>query len=293
MNATSPLALDSATLTRQIHALPSLPTVVLDLINQVNQGDRIDTIADTLSLDQALSAKVLQLANSPFYGLSGRVGSIRDGINVLGLNQLGCLVVAAAVTLQFAQLHGQSLKMDSFWRHNIACAVAARQLAQMQGLDAATAFTAGLLHDVGRLVADSLYPEEMARAVAWASRYDQPHCEAEQHLLGICHAELGARVCEHWHFRDDIVDAIAHHHQPGTGPGTSPSHPLRDVVHVADAIAHALDLTGDPDEAIPPINERVWERLALDEQRIVALLGSIEREFQELDVVLRTSRETP
>lgn len=124
------LKLDREALARDVRALPSLPTVVQELMMLVQKNEvQLDTITNTLSLDQALSVKVLHLANSPFYGLSGRVRSIRDAINILGMRQLSSLVIAAALTLQFEKLHGQSLHMNAFWRHSIGCATAARQLA--------------------------------------------------------------------------------------------------------------------------------------------------------------------
>ncbi len=96
------LKLDREALARDVRALPSLPTVVQELMMLVQKNEvQLDTITNTLSLDQALSVKVLQLANSPFYGLSGRVRSIRDAINILGMRQLSSLVIAAALTLQF------------------------------------------------------------------------------------------------------------------------------------------------------------------------------------------------
>ncbi len=203
---------------------------------------QLDTITNTLSLDQALSVKVLQLANSPFYGLSGRVRSIRDAINILGMRQLSSLVIAAALTLQFEKLHGQSLHMNAFWRHSIGCATAARQLAKRTGLDEQAAFTAGLLHDVGRLVVDSHHPLEAAQAIAWAEASDTPHCDAEYMLLGIDHTELGVlgvpplavyQRCDRCHRRPPPptafgrADADRHRsrgrrHHPRIGPGRCP-----------------------------------------------------------------------
>lgn len=254
-----------------------------------NKEVQLDTITSTLSLDQALSIKVLQLANSPFYGLSGRVRSIRDAINILGMRQLGSLVIAAALTLQFEKLHGKSLHMNSFWRHSIGCATAARQLAKRTGLDDQAAFTAGLLHDVGRLVVDSHYPVEAAQAIAWAEANDIPHCDAEHMLLGIDHAELGSWVCRHWRFTSDVTDALAgHHHPPPSGHLT-----LVDIVHVADAITHALDLAHSPSESVPRISAAAWARLGLQERELPALFGSIENEFNDLHTVLQPAKEAP
>lgn len=284
----TPLALDREALARDIRSLPSLPTVVQELMLLVRQADTpLDVVTNTLRLDQALSVKVLQLANSPFYGLSGRIDSVRDAINILGMRQLASLVIAAALTLQFEKLHGQSLHMDSFWRHSIGCAAAARQLAKRAGLDEPAAFTAGLLHDVGRLVVDSHYPLEAAQAIAWAEQNDMPHCEAERTLLGIDHTELGEWVCRHWRFSSDVIEAIACHHKPPPAGGVS----LIDVVHVADAITHALDLAKANTEAVPGIHAMAWNRIGLQEDELPALLGHIESEFNDLLAVLRPTKE--
>ncbi len=286
----SPLMLDREALARDVRALPSLPTVVQELMLMVqNKEVQLDAITNTLRLDQALSIKVLQLANSPFYGLSGRIGSIRDAINILGMRQLGSLVIAAALTLQFEKLHGKSLHMNAFWRHSIGCATAARQLARRVGLDEQAAFTAGLLHDVGRLVVDSHHPEEAAQAIAWAEQHDAPHCDAERLLLGIDHTELGAWVCRHWRFTSEVTDAIAGHHEP---PHAS-SVTLIDVVHVADAITHALDLADAATESVPSISPDAWARLGLQESELPALFGSIESEFNDVQAVLRPAKEAP
>lgn len=284
------ITLDRQALADDIRSLPSLPNVVVQLQALMMQNDAsIDCFANTLQLDQALSVKVLQLANSPFYGLSNRIGSVRDAINVLGLRQLGTLVLAAALTVQFEKLHGKALHIDAFWRHSIACAVAARQIARLHGMNEAAAFTAGLLHDVGRLVVDSHYPEEAAVIMEWADSQDLPYFEAEQALTGVHHAELGQWVCQHWHFAPEITEAIAGHHQPGSEPKAM----LADVVQVADALAHALDLAELASEAVPAIHRSVWQRLALTEQRTGVLLRGIEEEFQQLESVLRPRKETP
>lgn len=253
-----PLTLDRDALARNIRALPSLPTVVQELmaLMQAQEAD-MDRIGTTLSQDQALSARVLQLANSPLYGLSGRIASIRDGIKILGLRQLGSLVLTAAVTLQFERLHGQSLHMETFWRHSIACAVAAQHLARHVGLDEASAFTAGLLHDVGRLVLDSRYPSEMAQVLRWARAQDMCLCRAEQALLGIDHTEVGQWMARHWRFAPQVVEAIGQHHEPPPSGAVT----LIDVVHGADAMAHALDIALHDAEAVPPVNGWSWQRL--------------------------------
>jgi len=284
------LTLCRESLARSVSQLPSLPAVVTQLMDLMQRQDvSLEQVSTTLSLDQALSARVLQLANSPFYGVSGRVHSIRDGVSILGLRQLGTLVLAAVLSAQFEHLHGRALRLDEFWRHAIACAVAARALAQSQGMDPAMAFTAGLLHDVGRLVLDQQHPAEMSQAVAWAQAHDLSHEETESELLAVSHSEVGGWVADHWRLPVSVVAAIQGHHQPPASAQLS----LTDLVHVANAIAHALDLAGASDEAVPLMNPGSWARLGLRPTDLPPLLQQIEQEFQELRAVLRPSQETP
>ncbi|RUP25326.1 MAG: HDOD domain-containing protein [Curvibacter sp.] len=283
------LPLDRAHCIDQVRALPSLPAVVVQLMALLQQQDvNLDPIVETLSLDQALVAKVLQLANSPFYGMSGRITSIRDGINILGLRPLGTLVLAAVLTVQFERMHGKALHLDEFWNHSIACGVAARALAEDKGLDEASAFTAGLLHDVGLLVLDSLYPIEMAQAMQWAAEHDAPHLQAERALLGVSHAEVGAWLAAHWHFPPEVVEAIARHHNPPDSAQLS----LTDLVHGANALVHALDLAGVAHEAVPPLQPGVWDRMAPSRQNMPRLLARVEQEFEQLRAILRPPQET-
>lgn len=290
MSPSSLVPLDREGCIERVRALPSLPAVVMQLMALLQQQDvNLEPIAETLSLDQALAAKVLQLANSPFYGMSGRITSIRDGINILGMRPLSTLVLAAVLTVQFERLHGKALHLDEFWSHSIACAVATRALAAEQGLDEASAFAAGLLHDVGQLVLDSLYPVEMARALQWSVEQDVTSLEAEQSLLGVSHAEVGAWLAQHWRFAPEVVEAIARHHQPGDSAQLS----LTDLVHVANAVVHALDLAGVAHESVPPLHPGAWGRLSLSNQRMPELLARIEEEFEQLRAILRPGQEVP
>lgn len=276
--------LDRATLVAAVRRLPSLPAVVSQLLVMMQDPQAsLEQMAELLSLDQALAARVLQLANSPFYGVSGRIRSIRDGVMILGLRQLGTLVMAAGMTRQFDLLHGKALQLDIFCRHAIASAVASRALARLHGLDEAAAFTAGLLHDVGRLALDRCLPEGMAHVVLWAVQHDLSHSQAERQLLGWEHSEVGGWVSEHWRFSSDVVEAIRLHHEP---PQCS-TVCLADVVHVGNALAHALDLAGAPDEAVPPLEPAAWQRIAPPAGLPSTLLAGIEEEFAALQAVLR------
>ena len=268
-----------ATRIGQLRALPSLPQVVLDLQAALSRDDvSIDEIADTVSLDQALAAKALRIANCSFYGVPTRVVSIRQAISVLGLRSVSTLLTAAAVTDCFPRAACRGFDLRGYWRHGVAVALCARQLARRSGLDADVAFTAGLLHDLGRLVLATLEPTALDDAYRHRTAHDCQMRDAELAVLGTDHAALGAEVGTRWHFGAAVVSAVRLHHLPPDAPSAN----AVDLVHVADNIVHALDLVGDRDEIVPTLDPGAWNRVGLSPPACLSVFAETEAEVDGL-----------
>lgn len=269
-------ALDVASVRQRVAGLPALPAAVSSLMRLLeDQRISVEQCAEQLGRDQALTARTLRIANSTFYGVSGRVGSIHDAINLIGLRALRSVVTTAAVSMQFSPPTCEGFGFNGFWRHSMATACAARGIAAALRLDDEIAYTAGLLHDVGRLALAAHFPRPCA-AVLQATR--EPGASAgaiERSLLGLDHAAVGAAVAEHWHFPAAVIDAIAHHHAPHDGGETVS---VNDVVHVADALAHALDLGSDSAERVPVFHLPAWGRVERHAPAWADLLAPIESE---------------
>lgn len=268
----------------RVNHLPALPAVVMELLNSLDNSDvGIDALARRIALDQALAAKTLRLANSSFYGMSRKVTSIGDATSILGLRTLRNVAIAAGVCDSFAPSADSGFDFKAFWRHSIGTALCARSLAEVLRLDADTAFTLGLLHDVGRLALASSFPDDYAESLRHQQRQDCTTLEAERATLGTDHAAVGGLVAEHWRFAPGLVAAIVHHHLPPRAAGAAlPSGSLTDLVHVADNIAHALDLSHEVDDLVPPLSMDAWSRLALDEARCVKVFQRAEAEHDAL-----------
>jgi len=267
------------TLQARVRDLPALPQVVGELLAALRRDDvAVDQLALKIAHDQALAAKTLRLANCPFYGVPGRVSSIRDAINILGVRSLACAMTAAAVAGAFASAHCDGFDMAAYWSHSIATALSAQTIARAAGLDENSAFTAGLLHDIGRLALASRFPDAMARVVARRRADDAQMQAAEQAVLGIDHAQVGASIAHHWHFAPPVIDAIRRHHQPAEGGSAT----LIDVVHVADNVAHALGLSGDADELVPPLSLASWQRLGLTPEQCQQVFEQTEGQLSGL-----------
>lgn len=266
-----------------INAIPSLPTAVLELMAEIDKESAdAEQIARKIAQDQGLSARILRLANSPFYGQANRVGSITDALMVLGLRTVHSLATAAAVTVAFRVTPGSGLDLPSFWRHGIGAALCARALAPHLGVNAEEAFIAGLLHDIGRVALASGFPQHAAAVAAHRERYDGLQLDAERTLLGIDHAVVGQLLAERWHFPPALCEAIGQHH----APLPEMSRKLPGLLHLADALAHALDFAGARDAVMPRLSPGVWSAAALSWADTQALFAAVDTQFEALCDVL-------
>jgi putative nucleotidyltransferase with HDIG domain len=144
------------------------------------------------------------------------------------------------------------------------------------------AFTAGLLHDIGRLVLVTGHPDAYAQVVAWHAHHGGDWQDAEQAVLGIDHVDAGVALADHWNFSSTMRQAIAYHHAPDIhGAGF-----LATIVHVANAIVHALDLAGEDDELVPRVSSVAWDAMGLNEEAYLHLFRETELQFGEMSTIL-------
>lgn len=271
--------LDPDSIFRGIGKLPSLPAVAVELLASIDDENAdASVIAHKIARDQALVARLLRIANSPFYGLQNQVNSIQDAVVVLGLRNVRMLATAALVAKSFAGASASGFDFRVFWRHAIATALCARALARRLRLPEENAFTAGLLHDLGRLVLASCFPEHLAEVVAYQTRLDCYSIDAERAVLATDHAQIGQLLAERWRFPAELAGAIADHHAPDEGAGRSPAA----IVHVANAIAHALDLAGAPQEMVPRILPAAWNAVGLSWQDSQEVFREVEGQFDHI-----------
>lgn len=277
--------LDLQRLAAQVQALPPLPQamaeVMLALGNQSLSAQRSIALIES---DPALAARTLRLANSAFYGMAGRVGSIGDAVRLLGLRTVASVLSAAALHGLLKQPACPGFDFEAYWHHAIATALTARALAPLAGVDPDQAFLAGLMHDVGQLVLAAQLPADTQATIEHARRAGQRMHEAELALLGVSHAQVGAWVARHWHFPAAIVSAIECHHDPhepidGQAPG------LLAVVQLANVLAGEV-MAARPAE-VPSSMQALLRALALDApDQLAALVQSLARSTRDMAALL-------
>lgn len=256
-----------------VEQLPTLPALTIELFASFDQ-ENIDVATLTLRLsnDQGLVARALRIANSPFYGLSGKVSSIHDAVIVLGFQAVRFMVVSAAIVNSLSAM-GRSLMAEQvYWKRSIAVALCARHLAKILNKNPEICFTAGLLHGIGKVVLESYCGDRYAATLAWRHEQDLLLCQAEQEMLGVTNTYAGALLAKQWGLPENLVESIELYSSP---PDDAPNA-LIDIVHIADVLAVALELSGDESEAVPPLSSTAWQRSGIDWQVLPELFHEVD-----------------
>ncbi|BCK87880.1 hypothetical protein MIZ01_1677 [Sideroxyarcus emersonii] len=232
-----PVILDKSAILDKLHQLPAIPNVVQDVMasfKDKNAGSAI--LAHKIALDQGLSARVLRVANSSFYGLAREVGSIQDAIMVLGFDTLRSLVISAGFAHAFPTVADSLFDRHAYWTRSLRVATYTEALAQCMGGARQLSFTAGLFHDVGQLVLSICIPEEFAAMLEQQKNSDSSLIEIEHAVLGFDHAEIGAEMARRWNFPAEIEHAIRYWRTPEK----QPFMPITGVVQMAVLIESGL-----------------------------------------------------
>lgn len=263
--------------------LPALPEAVRDLMDYLQHPEvDVGQVAYKIAQDPALAAKLLRVANSSFYGLQRQVATIPDALTVLGLRAASTLITGAAVVTHSQTLVVAGFDQRAFWLHSAGTALCARVLARELGTNMENSFTAGLLHDIGRLILAARFPEKSHSVTAYRAEHDCHPIEAEQEVLGFDHTQIGAALAVRWKFPTEIAVAIASHHKPMDMPAGS----LVDQVHLADVMAHVLEFPGDNDDLVPRLSSVAWNRLGIGWGKFKRLLGEVDVQRNDAEWVL-------
>jgi len=208
---------ETTALLDRIEELPPLPAVAARVMGMAddNRTSALE-LAQVLSTDQALTAKLIKISNSAYYGFARRVSTVREAVLVLGFKQVRQVAVGASIMNTFRPSRpDEAFDLDLFWGHSVAVAVAAEAVAKRtRRAKPEDAFTAGILHDIGRLVIRQVKPEKFEAAVALAQTGQCSLHAAELSITGVAHDDVGRALGEKWKFPAHLIDAVAGHHDP-------------------------------------------------------------------------------
>lgn len=234
-------------LAARIDSLPSLPTLYAELVRALESEDSsVQQIGDIISKDPGLTAKILKMVNSSFFGLLQRVSNPAKAVSLLGLDLVQTIVLASGTFEKFNKLKLKGVSIERMWDHAMATALLAKTIAQEARLDRAdvdTAFMSGLLHDIGKLLIAANMPDDYRLVTDHMSANGCSMASSENQIIGTTHAAIGAYLLGLWGLPDPIIEAVALHHNPGSASTKHISAGA--VVHIADAFTNAGCHLGD------------------------------------------------
>ena len=279
------MALDIRFLESQADQLASLP-LIFTRINEVvdNPTSSMSDIARIIMEDAGLSSRLLRLANSSFYGFPSRIETITHALTIIGIQQLRDLALATSVMTIFRNVPQDIVDMNSFWHHSTACGVAARVLATYRREpNVERYFVAGILHDIGRLMLLQQAPDEMQTIIERQSEGDELMVDVEREVLGIDHAKLGGLLLRAWKLPASVEEPVAYHHSPRRAGRYQAGAAL---VHLANILAHVLQLGDRSQQYVPPLEPEAWDRLGFKPSLLSSVISKVEQQYASAEQII-------
>jgi putative nucleotidyltransferase with HDIG domain len=273
----------------RVRNLPPISHAALKLVSLLDHPDAgNEEVVSVLKNDSALTAKLLRGCNSPAVGLAEKVTSVDQAVLILGHNQILQMVTALAFGgAMSVQLPGYAIEAEELWRHSLIAAAGAEIIVKDNEElgEPSVAFTVGMLHDIGKLVMSQFLTEEAQAAVRARVAAGQATADAEREVLGTDHAEVGACLLYLWRLPEEIVEAVANHHQPTIEPKPR----LSSVAHVANCLAHLAGASPGWEAYALRGDERVVKLLSIDAEKLDRMIISVRDSFERVNQFMKMS----
>jgi len=272
-------------LVTKVKNLPPVPHAALKLVSLLDQPAVSNTeVVQALRCDNVLTAKLLRACNSPFFGLAEPVASVDQAVFLLGHQQILHIVLTIAFgSAMVVPLPGYAVEASELWRHSLVTATASEMIANEftdLNVEPPVAFTVGLLHDIGKLVLSQVLTADLQAEIRRRIEHDKlARAEAEKAVLGTDHGEVGAVLLHSWHLPDELVEAVANHHQPVLKPRPQ----LSVVTHLANCVAHLAGSAPGWDGYAVRISEPVVTSLAITPEQIEQLVSKVRESSDRVD----------
>jgi HD-like signal output (HDOD) protein len=270
-------------LTANSHRIGTLPTIFHRLIGMINNPIvNSEELSKVIAVDPALTAKLLKLVNSPFFGLPYKIDSISRAVLIVGTKQLVMLAMGATLISAFKGLPVSLVNMQSYWSHSISCGAACRLLCVKAGVpDAESFFVAGLLHDISRLLIYVQLPDHARYIVTEAARRNISVRDMEMETLGFTHEDLSAELLRSWNCPDELVQRVQKHHRI-----PDPDCHVEEVIlPTANMLSQALGYGSSGEMLIPPQPPVAWTKVGLNTEGLCMLCAELDNDVRELRTV--------
>jgi len=264
--------------------LPEIPSIVFEL-NEViaNPLSSAEDIAQVVHRSPSLTALLLKMVNSPFYGFPSKIDKISLAVTLIGTREISGLALGISVISLFKNIPKEILDMYSFLKHSLACGIISRILAAHKSIpQTEQLFVSGLLHDLGRLILFSYFPDEAINVLGQARSTNMLLYLQENDLLGCNHTHIVKQLLEQWKLPMVLENNVFYHHDPSEA-----SHPLpATLVHLADIITNSLGIGTSGERFVPPLDNTAWEGLGLSPSCFDIVVKQATHQFFALESML-------
>lgn len=258
----------------KVHDVPTLPSTVLRVMQMIE--DPLCSTADlsqVILADPALAIKVLRLANSAYYGFRQKINNIPQAITLLGFATLKNALLSAAVFDLFRLTTITGFDMAALWKHSVATATAAKLVSKrVRFPNAEKSYTAGLMHDIGKIMIARYLPTSMATITQSVQAEQLAMYDAEQKVLGLAHPGFGAWVMSRWNLPTPLIEAVEFHHHPTRAQF---SFDLAGIVYLANILTHRANIGSGGDILLREIDPVVVQYFGLNEAALKELLDQL------------------
>jgi HD-like signal output (HDOD) protein len=274
------MSFDIETIVNDSTKLFSLPTIIHKINQVVNDPETtFQDVAEVISQDVSLTARLLKIANSSFFGFSERVDTITHAVSVIGSDQLRDLALGTYVIDAFKGMNHSSISMESFWKHSIAAGIASRIIAVYKRTEnPERLYIAGMLHEVGRLIIFANFEKEVEKILEVYGENEELLCDIEKKQFGWNHAYLGAEFLKSWNLSESQIEAVKFHLNPLEGQSYQNETA---IIHFGGIIAKILRLGNCGENFIPKIETKAWDILGLPMDILPSIFQQVDSQFAE------------
>ena len=263
----------------QVSSLPVIYTKINEAVN--NPRSSMKDISDIIIDDPGLTSRLLQLVNSAFYGFPSKIDTVSRALSIVGTQQIRDLALATSIMSLFKGIPEDLVSMESFWKHSVACGLAAKILATYRRceMNVERFFAAGIIHDIGRLIIYKKIPESAREMILRCKANRELLYLVEKEVIGFNHSDLGSVLVRFWNLPPSLEEVVAYHHSPREAR----RYPIEtSVVHVADIIAHAMQMGNSGEQYIPSLDEKALELIGIPLSVLSPTLDQLEREVKDI-----------
>ncbi len=259
-------------LATDIKSIPTLPEVYCQVSEMLeNPKTSASAVATVISRDPSLTAKLLKMVNSAFYGLPQQVSTLTHALVLMGFSTLKSLILTMGLTDVFRPSKNDNFSRPEFWAHCFGTGLIAKSIAiRLRRKNVEEIFIQGLLHDIGKIVLDKYVNDAFNKIVELTIKRDCLIVESERDVLGFTHADVGAIVARSWNLPENICQSIEFHHHPANVNNNSVE---AGIVHLADIVCRTKMIGDGGDKRVPLLDDKVWTALGINIQVLTGIMA--------------------